>query len=260
MVPPSHQRLNHSPRIIVMSAHSSKSKRTRDLRDFSRTKEGKILPVLDRRWMAKDQHDVDNPNFDERNATWYDGCINQLMSDPNDPDLQIVRVGFQGYPPDEDQWMPFNDDNCVEHNDPRFSWTFQTKGAWACRPLNKPLAPFLTVERDNTYVPPNSYTSDKAEEKAKAKARKRKAAKEEKPAVDMKKYVELVREVDLYGTRRIAVMNPDVLTAKGITLFTKREDKEAVRRTKTWKGSWGFRATKGISRNSKPPPDSVPAP
>ena len=51
------------------------------------------------------KHDVDNPNFDERNATWYDGCINQLMSDPNDPDLQIVRVGFQGYPPDEDQWM-----------------------------------------------------------------------------------------------------------------------------------------------------------
>jgi len=27
------------------------------------------------------------------------------MSDPQDPDLQVVCVGFLGYPPEEDQWM-----------------------------------------------------------------------------------------------------------------------------------------------------------
>lgn len=239
-------------------SRSKSSKRTRDVRDFSRTKAGKILPVLDRRWMAKDQSNVDEPGFAESTAPWYDGSINQLMSDPQDPDLQVVCVGFLGYPPEEDQWMPFNDDNCVEHNDPRFSWVARARGAWSRKAVLKPLAPFLTIERDKTYVPPTSYTANKGAEKA--KARKRKAAQKAKEPVDMQNYIQLVREVGLDGTRRIGVQNPDVLTAKGITLFIKRQAEEAMEKTKSWTGSWGFRATKGISRHSKPPPDSVPAP
>ena len=56
--------------------------------------------------------------------------------------------------------------------------------------------------------------------------------------VDLRKYLALIRVVELQGTRRIGVKNPDLLTDKGITLFAKREAEEDANRTTQWSGSW----------------------
>jgi len=61
----------------------------------------------------------------------------------------------------------------------------RSRGAWSRKAVLKPLAPFLTIERDKTYVHPTSYTANKGAEKVKASARKRKAAQKAKEPVDM---------------------------------------------------------------------------
>eukprot|EP00040_Diaphanoeca_grandis_P013827 m.69859 g.69859 ORF g.69859 m.69859 type:complete len:256 (+) comp24149_c1_seq1:422-1189(+) len=245
------------------------------------------LPYESRKWMCRDLSSV-NEEVDE-DGPWYDAIIVKFLSAKSSPKSnrltslrkkdQVVQVHthFVGYPKDEDQAMDFTDENCVEHNDPRYSWSYDSKGAWLRKPSGKPHSKFTSIPLSttgNASRPSSSKTTSAKKQSSSSTNKAKKSSKSSKskpikkessassaiPSVrtqpntkrgsssrkSSRQWSNLVNPVQLQGTRRIGVWNPQEISVQAIQLHYNRTN-GAMTSThesqgENWNGSWGFRS------------------